>query len=278
MIRLEMGPGGDFDLSQADVPPTVYLDHWALRRFSETSKLFERLADGLCQKQGTLSLSWANYLEFSEVTVRDQAAAERFLNQMSPNIGFIEVNPWGVIEREDEIIRAGKPAAPHLDGGMLKALLVSDRGSLDPLSFTGLFSLLTESEVSDRKNELADIFVERMKLVQQQFHKNREFAKQALKPPKTDAVPWGTRHMLTMLVSTLIRDASATFERADAFDFFHCVVPAAYCDYVLLDGRWTDQIMRVTRALRKAGHKFHIADVYSARGKGIDGFLESLLS
>ncbi len=60
-----------------------------------------------------------------------------------------------------------------------------------------------------------------------------------------------------------MRDGRSTIGRNDALDFFHTVVPVAYCDIVLLDGRWRDQVDRLRRRLERAGVGFPVANVMS---------------
>jgi hypothetical protein len=49
----------------------------------------------------------------------------------------------------------------------------------------------------------------------------------------------------------LVRDSKAPITQNDAMDFFHAVVPASYCDFALLDGRWRDQVDRLRTRLAR---------------------------
>ncbi len=46
-------------------------------------------------------------------------------------------------------------------------------------------------------------------------------------------------------------------------DFLHTVVPVAYCDIVLLDGRWRDQVDRLRRRLQQVGRPLQLATALS---------------
>ena len=63
-----------------------------------------------------------------------------------------------------------------------------------------------------------------------------------------------------------MRDKGAAITPNDAMDFFHTIVPVAYCDFVLLDGRWRDQVDRLRARLQRAGVDFPLATVLSGSG------------
>ena len=87
MIEFMINRSGDLKLLQRDVPPTVYLDHWALRRFSENNSLATRLTTALQSQNGTLALSWLNVVEFAKMTVERQARnVETLLEAILPRV------------------------------------------------------------------------------------------------------------------------------------------------------------------------------------------------
>jgi len=94
MIRLTADEHGVPHIEQWAARPIVYLDHWALRKFSDSSSLSSCLATCLHAKNGTLALSWVNLGEFSKVTPPEQARnAEKLIELNLPRLFFMEVEP-----------------------------------------------------------------------------------------------------------------------------------------------------------------------------------------
>jgi len=53
----------------------------------------------------------------------------------------------------------------------------------------------------------------------------------------------------------IVRECISTHEHfvpSDSLDFEHCVVPLAYCDYVVLDKKWARRCRKIDRPLRTA--------------------------
>lgn len=71
--------------------PTVYLDHWALRLFSDDTHFQKRLVNTLKSKGGTLLLSHLSFIEFTRAEdVSHCYAVEKFIEQLLPNIYFTD--------------------------------------------------------------------------------------------------------------------------------------------------------------------------------------------
>ena len=67
--------------------PTVYLDHWAIRMFSDEPSLQDRFVNALMSRCGTLLLSNTSLVEFARATdARHCRDAEKFLERLLPNI------------------------------------------------------------------------------------------------------------------------------------------------------------------------------------------------
>ncbi len=61
-------------------------------------------------------------------------------------------------------------------------------------------------------------------------------------------------------------------------DLFHAIVPIAYCDFVLLDKYWEDQLDRVRSRFKKAGMDVPTARVFSGKADGVTRFIGELES
>jgi hypothetical protein len=81
--------------------PTVYLDHWAIRLFSDDTALQDRLIKALLAKGGTLLLSHFSFAEFARGSSPQNCAdAERFLQRALPNIFLTDFRLDDVLARE----------------------------------------------------------------------------------------------------------------------------------------------------------------------------------
>jgi glycerol-3-phosphate cytidylyltransferase-like family protein len=65
-------------------------------------------------------------------------------------------------------------------------------------------------------------------------------------------------------------------EANDGGDAMHAVLSMAYCDYVLLDGKWEDLSDRMRRRFSKMNLRISTARVFSDRRGGIERFIEAL--
>jgi len=279
MIQLSIKENGDPQASMQSPAPTVYLDHWALRRFSEDEQLAGRLAAGIKSRGGTLALSWINLAEFTKVTVEEQARnAENLIEATFPRVFLLEVNPFIVIERENRLLDGAPPTPPHADVDFLKAIVGLNPNSFNLLSARDLFTVVRDEGSMQRFNNLADTVVERIEALRRQVKADLEFQSAIGRSPSGMPIQRGTRCILRELVRALLIDPRTKMTRNHAIDLFHAVVPAAYCDLVLLDKHWEAQVDRVRSRLAPAGIPIPIARVFSGKGDGVNRFLDDLES
>ena len=113
MIECQINKQGTLEVNHQDVAPTVYLDHWALRKISADRMLADRLRAALKSQNGTLVLSWLNLSEFRKVTREDQVRnADNLFEAIHPRVFFLEVDFDVVISREDELLAGGHLSHP----------------------------------------------------------------------------------------------------------------------------------------------------------------------
>jgi len=265
MIEFRINENGVLEVGQVDIPPTVYLDHWALRMFSESQALSDRLTAALKQRNGTLALSWLNLAEFTKVADEGQASiAEALLEKILPNIFFLEVDFGEVIRREDNLLADGKVIPPHFDFDLLRMFSQMKPNSLNPFSAHGLFKII-QGQVSTRFDGLADTGVGRIEALRAKYAGTSAVKRLPSGPP----IQRGTRFIFRELVRALIMDKGTKITRNQVIDSFHAVVPIAYCDFVLLDKYWEAQIDRVRSRFGKAGMAVPTARVFSAKADGL---------
>lgn len=276
MIKFVVNKKGDLEIDQWDVSPTVYLDHWAWRKFSEDQTLAARLTTALQSRNGTLTLSWLNLAEFAKVTMEEQARkAERLLEANLPQIFFLEVQPFKVISREDELLASKRSDddPPHGHPRFLTTFIQLKPTSLDPFTARDLFKIVQNRRLAEHLDSLADIVIDRVKAMRDTLDTDEAFRSTIRRPPSGPQIQRGTRFVLRELVRSLLVDKRTKITRNQAIDLLHAVVPVAYCDFVLLDKNWKTQVARVRSRFSAAGMTVPIGRVFSGKANEVDRFL-----
>jgi hypothetical protein len=279
LIRLEVDGSGNLNVVHNDESPSVYLDHWAWRRIAENPEWAKRFVATLKVRQGTLTLSWVNLVEYSKVTSEEQAhQAENLLEACIPRVFFIDPQPFDVIRGEDEILAGGPARPPHGDEAITKEFVAMGRESVDPLSASNLFRMMRSDGIVSRFDKLADTIVGRLETMRKEFDVDAAFRAAVKRLPSGPRLSQGTRFVVPELIGTILRDAGMRITRNHAVDFLHAAVPVSYCDLVLLDRHWTTQVEKVRERLKSAGIDVPIARAFSEADNGIERFLRALQS
>jgi len=270
MLALTMTQAGEPGVLLQHVSPLVYLDHWALRRFSEDSDLGARLTGILRDRGGTLALSWLNLGEYAAVSdPKQRRAAEQFVEGILPAVFCVQVDLATVDKRE----RAQDPL-PHADPD-LSLLFVRGREGLKTITATGLFEVYDET-LARTKDRLATIVQGRLEFLRRTHREDDSFRKAVMRAYDPTAIQATTRTkaIVRSLAATFFPDPKRTIKPNDAIDFLHAAVPVTYCDVVLLDGGTADLVERARRKLNGTG--LRMATVFQGRGDGVERFLAHL--
>jgi hypothetical protein len=277
MIEHAFNAQGQLMISQRDMSPTVYLDHWALCQFSEDKNLGYRLTEALNRQNGTLAVSWLNLVEFTKMTMKEQAqCAENLIQSNLPRIFFLEVEPFAVIRREDDMLTGGPRTAPHADSEFLRLFGLLKPVSLELFTAHDLFRVVQDSGLDKRFDHLADTVVDRIETLRKEMDTNPKFRAKINRMALGPQIQRGTRFILYEIARTLIIDKGTKMTRNQGIDLLHTVVPIAYCDLVLLDKYWEAQVERVRSRFRTAGMSVPMAKVFSGKSDGIETFLFEL--
>lgn len=275
MLKYETTTASPLLITQVNTEPSVYLDHWALRQFSATQVLGDRLQAALMAQGGMLEISFLNVLEFSEVTDNSQIlAVERLLDTLSPgHIGFVDAIPKSVIEKENKFLRGDRDVRdPHTDYQLLEVFASHKRDSLNPASFQDFFS----NQIPEMQQMSRTFFSTMGTHLEAAKRKaaRPEFTRIVRKTPKGHpAVQYLTRYIEIETVRYIVRE-SIRMTPNHWRDLYHMVVPLAYCDLILLDNAWAAIAEQVKARLRKAGHSKKMASVFSSRD--LERFFETL--
>jgi len=258
--------------------PSVYLDHWALRRFSTNAAEGTRFTEALKRKAGTLVLSWANMAEFLAMDANTTAAAdaERFIDANWPRLYFIRSEPFEVARREDMRARGELNETPEGDDQLASISgLNTTRGGLHLPSVSGL--LTTVMSAKDQLEAGAkSLKVSVRDAAMLRFEKAKADPAEQAKIDKAPTAPGRARATLSaaeLLLRGIFCKGSRAMEENDTFDLLHAAVPLAYCDYVLLDGKWRDLADTAIREMRVAGVTAALAAVYSGKKGQVEQFL-----
>lgn len=270
MLALTMTQAGPGVLVQ-HVSPMVYLDHWALRKFSGDKALAARLTGILHGRGGTLALSWLNLGEYATVSDPNQRrSAEQFVDDVLPAVFCIDVDLAAVNKREGAHDRL-----PHADQALALLFLNTGRQGLKTFTATGLFELYDE-RLACTKGRLAAATQERLELLRRKHSEDDSFRKAVMHANHPEAIraTTRTRAIVRQLAATFFPDLKRAITPNDAIDFLHAAIPVTYCDVVLLDGGIADLVERARRKLNSTG--IRMATVFSGRGDGIERFLALL--
>lgn len=279
MVRLEIDANGILVAVQQDMPPTVYLDHWALRKISEDPQLSRRFIRTLERCGGTLALSWVNLAEYSKVTDHRQGwLAEEFYAQNLPRIFFLDSDPFSVIQREDELLsgRVGMPLAPHADTGLLSIFAKLKPNSPALFTVRELFRTVQGDQLQSSFNKLGDSLAQGIQVLRNSYDLKPQIRSSVARLPSGPVIQRGTRYVLRELARTFLINQDMKITRNHAIDFMHAVVPLAYCEFVLLDKHWEAQARLVRSRLGKSALNVPLAQVYSE--KSIERFFSDLES
>lgn len=277
MITISLTDAGDLQVTQVITSPAVYLDHWALRLISEDAGFSAAITGALEARRGTLALSWVNLAEFLRVTAPDQTGrAEELVQANLARLFLIEVDPFVVISREDKLLAGAPPQPPHADADLLRLLAKINPGSVAPFSARGLFHGLIDPEVDQWPTALADMFIRSVQQLRLDNTSDPTFARAVRADPKGPPLPVGTRFILHELIRPLVVDQRKQTTQNDAMDFFHTIVPVAYCDYVLLDKHWAAQVDQARSHFKRVGMSVPMAAIFSRGRTGVEQLLDEL--
>jgi hypothetical protein len=266
--------GGMLQVRQSFDFPAVYLDHWAVRRFSSDEEEGRRFLHALKASGGALVVSHTNLAELTgpeDPRHADEAAA--FFESVLPNIYFAMFDVQQAINQEkqprDLSIRLKAP--PDLE--LLMTVGRERPDDFRPFTIANIVRVIAKhrdrlgTTWHESNQDLADHI--------NQVRRNPETVRQAKNfsghPPH---VP--TLAVMQELLRPVFLDETLSIDRNDAGDIHHAVLSIVYCDYALLDGKWENLHERMKRRFAELGVTIRTARVFSARRQGVERFLKAL--
>jgi hypothetical protein len=261
-------------VSQSFDPPTVYLDHWGIRLFSDDRTLQDRFVTALLQKRGTLLVSNFSMAELGAPSdPRHVIDAEQFLERCIPHLFLTDFRLDDVLARERNESSNATRFWPTADLAQLK--LFGERSHAAGRSFTmnGFAQLAYENRTGI--NALMSDMARKMKEAVEKARTDPDYVRKARDAPLTDSRP-RTLLIFGELLRGFILDSNAPITENDAVDLVHAAMPLNCCDYVLLDGPWAERVEKMKLRLAKSPMIMPLAKCFSQRNDGIDTFLTDL--
>lgn len=261
---------------QSFVSPSVYLDHWALRLFSDDAQLQDRFVTTLLNQRGTLLLSNFSFAEFARDDDRRHAlAAEEFIERLLPNIYLTDFAFDKLNEQEQQEPNNARRFWPPADLPQLK--LFVERAQDAPIGFT-MRGFITMAR--DNYAPFEAVTKETLQLIRSALEAQRtdpEYVRVARNVRPTSK---RTRTYVIMaeLMREFILDPSLHISDNDIMDMFHATIPVNCCDFVLLDGAWADRVSKMIQRIERTGSVMPVAKCYSRRDNGVVRFLDALNS
>lgn len=270
MLGMSIGRSGELEFTQKFTRPSVYLDHWAIRHFSENKELRERFVQILKKQNGTLALSIMNMLEFTKSSNPNWIrTAENFLQEIYPNIFLMESDVFCVWEKEMEL-----STAPHSLQDAHKFFLSiqepSDTGIFGEFGMKNIFEYA--KEMREYRNQLIHHSAQAIKRLRADYDSDAKFQKSVKSLNMADLPRTQIIHQELYRATFLMSGFQP--EENHIIDFLHTVVPASYCDFALLDKNWARQVEIIQPRLEEMG--IRLAIPFSRRHNGINRLFTEL--
>lgn len=224
-------------------------------------------------------LSHMNLAEFTFDDARHGLAAGSYLDSLFPNLFFSDFDPFRVMKSELGVMVGSTTESPAGDPETLR-LFAEHTTTLSRPSIRAWFEAVHADRVSlaTLRNEMAQAFLDGLRELRTRFEHEPGFAKTALHDIRTSDRPRSTQALIRAVLYRLRNDQKLALTLNDAIDFEHCIVPAAYGDFVLLDGAWFARLKDASEFLRRFGVSSRIASPFSQKDGGIENFLQALES
>lgn len=263
-------------IDQIAIPPTVYLDTWALFDFIKDDKLSDKFIKILNNLGGTLMLSIMSVLE--SVGLKNQKQFQCLCDLIDSlgidKVALLDFNFMRVNVKEKIYKKIGGPflkISPAVDLELLDTIIKIHKPE-DPLKISEIF-LAYQKDLDNGKvleeNWEQSLFhiivrarnnINALSNAKKRFRRRKEKAN-TCKFPCTD-------FLMETCFDYIAINENMKMPDKEWRDIFHTIVPVAYCDFVLVDKKWLNFI-------KSTGLEYpQIAKVYAQRN--LSEFLKDL--
>jgi len=227
-------------IDQIAYPPTVYLDTWALFDFIGDNELADRFVKILNNLGGTLMLSMISVIENMAIDNQEQIQnLYKFIDSIE--VAFLDFNFTRVIRKE----KINKKISPAIDLELLDAFMQIHE-SENPLKVSEIFSAYRQDLESGKvleenwEQSLFPIIVKARNNTNSLSNAKKRFRKRKEKA-NTCKFPC-TEFLWESCIDYIAINENMKMPNKEWYDVFHTIVPAAYCDFLLIDKRWLNFI------------------------------------
>ncbi len=261
MIEARIALGGMRYVRQDAPRPLAYLDHGPMGQIAENDAWRDGLVAAL-RRRGTLGVSSLNLYEVSQ---QDDGASvdaiTRFLTEVDQRFVLIDLCPSRVIARA-RAPRCSEVQA-SFDDSFAEHYVASLSTGTGPTSAAGLVPWIRAARAFARS-----AFAGMRRDVQSQIAAGREVYGRL---PSIRPLPAFSSRLDGCMMNLMHHACldGAEFTDHDSADIFHADVPAAICDFALLDGKWAPRALRLDSPPRRA-------QVFSGKKGQIEAFLDAL--
>lgn len=249
--------------------PAVYLDHWALMHFGESTELGDRLVAALRNKDGCLCLSYLHAAELCQADdPRHADEVDRLIERLLPHVF--------VIRADHNLKRRGPNPLVLVPDVQLADRLA--RMPWRPPGSPGYFRTFWNSRDQFRDqdgNALRDIFAQSTKAMVDSFTQTREdeeFRERARTHQPTSDVAAGWV-FLGELMRSVFLNPEEELDTHDVVDIQHAI-NLLHCDFALLDRTWASKANQARDRLMRIG--IEVAECFSRRNNGVERFLQAI--
>jgi hypothetical protein len=253
-------------IDQVAYPPTVYLDTWALFDFIGNNELADKFIKILNDLGGTLILSRVSIIESMAIDNQEQTQnLYKFIDSIG--VAFLDFNFKRVIKKE----KIYKKISPAIDCGLLDSF-IKIYNPENPFKVSEIFLAyrqdLENGKVLEENWEqsLFSIIVRARNNINALFNAKKRFKKRK-ESANTYKFPC-TEFLWESCIDYIVINESMKMSNKEWRDIFHTIIPAAYCDFLLIDKRWLNFI-------KSTGLSYpQIAKIYDKRN--LNEFLKDL--
>jgi hypothetical protein len=260
-------------IDQIAYPPTIYLDTWALFDFIGDNELADKFIKILNDLGGTLILSMVLIIE--SMAIDNQEQIQNLYNFIdSIGAAFLDFNFTRVIRKEKIYKKNRGPflkISPAIDCGLLDSFIKIHKPE-NPLKVSEIFLAyrqdLENGKVLEENWEqsLFPIIVRARNNINALFNAKKRFRKRKEKA-NTCKFPY-TEFLKETCIDYITINENMKMPDKEWYDVLHTIVPAAYCDFLLIDKRWLNFI-------KSTGLNYpQIAKIYAQRN--LSEFLKDL--
>lgn len=228
--------------------PSIYLDHCVISDLARRREVGDTVRDLLFGKNGTLCLSAAHLIETYGLgfgpTFRN---IKDYLSTFENRFIILDYDPNSVIKKEREW-REGMPfPAYHTD---IISEIIDRWDGITIISAGLLLDGLEENrELGDKfkkfhtrqKKELFELF----NYTRQAYREDRDVKRNLDRKICPDPYIDGTTAYLECTLRRECVKTNDNFQPQDGLDLFHSIVSVSYCDFVILDKKWTRRLREI---------------------------------